>query len=114
MHQKLQKINLYMVTTVLSGRHSGVAISGYQYMWDSVANQSFASNLLIFCLHPMFYPSRLAFQNDVMVLDGFLLFLIILILLETSKGGSESHEAKVILRPNNSSETKPLQCVELF
>ena len=43
-----------------------------------------------------------------MVLDGVLLFLIILILPEAAKDGSESHEAKVILGPNKSSETKTL------
>ena len=42
-----------------------------------------------------------------MVLNDFLWFLISLMLPETAnKDESESHEAKVILIPNNSSETK--------
>ena len=62
------------IWSLLSGKHSGVAISGYQYMWDSVANQSFASNLRIFCLHPTFYPSELAFGEW---RDGSWWFLIV-------------------------------------
>ena len=49
-----------------------------------------------------------------MVLDGFLLFLIILIPPETAKDGSESHEAEVILGPNKGSKAKTLHCVALF
>ena len=49
-----------------------------------------------------------------MVLDGFLLFLIILMLKETAKDGSESHDAKVILGTNNGSETKTVNLQSCF
>ena len=68
---------------LISGKHSGVAISGYQYMRDSVANQSFASNLCIFCLHPTVYPSKLAFGEW---RDGSWWFLIVPDHPDTTRG----------------------------
>ena len=70
--------------SLLSGKHSGVAISGYRYMRDSVANQSlptcaFSAYII---LHPTFYPSKLAFGEW---RDGSWWFLIVPDHLDTTR-----------------------------
>ena len=82
-------------------------------MRDSVANQSLPTCAFSAYIQRSTRQSWLL-ENDVMVLDGSLLFLIILIPPETAKDGSESHEAEVILGPNQGSKAKTFHCVAVF
>ena len=107
--------------SVPSGKHSGVAISGYQHnMYENLENQSFCSNHVVVDLHPASsayiqgstHHSWLL-ENEMMVRDGFLWFLIILMLPETATDESERSKGDSFLLQIASKQKHTPLCAHL-